>query len=175
MKRERPEHLTPIESARGFVRLPHIPSEYGGGADVYESSAATEPCVWLTTTAPADLNRLDGELVEAPLHLTAENAWRLAEQLMTLVANHYQGDARPQERHANLLSGLRAKTAEHDPVAGAWYLQVLDEDVHHTTEGMPVNIDWTRDGSMVGVELLPGANDHGGFNQTAERPTEEEL
>jgi hypothetical protein len=32
---------------------------------------------------------------EASVHLTAETAWRLKEQLETLLAHHYQGDARP--------------------------------------------------------------------------------
>jgi uncharacterized protein YuzE len=44
---------------------------------------------------------------------------------------------------------------EIDDFAGAWYLRVLDEDVHHTSEHHePVNIDWTRDGRLVGVEVL---------------------
>jgi hypothetical protein len=38
--------------------------------------------------------------------------------------------------------------------AGPWYVGILDEDVDHTTEGAPVNIDWTGDGRMVGVEIL---------------------
>jgi hypothetical protein len=27
-------------------------------------------------------------------------------------------------------------------------------DVDHTTESAPVNLDWTRDGQLIGVELL---------------------
>jgi hypothetical protein len=153
---ETPEHLRPTELGnRGFVRFPTIPSEYGGAADVGESSAAMEPSIWLIATAPADLNRPDGEQVEAPLHFTAENAWKLAEQLMTLVANHYQGDARPPERRADLRSELRAEEAEYDSETDTWYLRILDEPVHHTIEGIPVTIDWTRDGTMVGLYLLP--------------------
>jgi hypothetical protein len=37
---------------------------------------------------------------------------------------------------------------------GPWYVRILDEDVHHTTEEAPSLIDWTRDGRMIGVELL---------------------
>ncbi|MFC3454035.1 hypothetical protein [Amycolatopsis speibonae] len=96
------DHLDGAQSSRGFKRMPPIPSEYGGDVHVYESSGATAPAIWLTATAPADLNNRDGAQVEAPLHLTADNAWRLAEQLMTLVANHYQGDARPDRRAADL-------------------------------------------------------------------------
>lgn len=51
---------------------------------VSESPAASGPHVWLD--------------VKCPAHLTAENAWRLAEQLMTLVRDHHQGDARPDVR-----------------------------------------------------------------------------
>lgn len=53
---------------------------------------------------------------------------------------------------------LRAKELEVDGEAGAWYVRILDEDVHHTTEGAPVNIDWTRDGTMIGVEILGSAD-----------------
>lgn len=82
-------------SVRGFDRLPPIPSEYGGEVSVYESSAALGPHVWLKAVAPVDLNDPDGPTREVPIHLTAENAWRLAEQLQLLVRNHYQGDASP--------------------------------------------------------------------------------
>lgn len=49
---------------------------------------------------------------------------------------------------------VKAKELEVDGEAGAWYVRILDEDVHHTTEDAPVNIDWTRDGTMIGVEIL---------------------
>jgi hypothetical protein len=35
-----------------------------------------------------------------------------------------------------------------------WYVRILDESVHHTSEEAPALIDWTRDGRMIGVELL---------------------
>jgi uncharacterized protein YuzE len=43
---------------------------------------------------------------------------------------------------------------EVDDFAGAWYLRVLDEDVHRTTSGDDVHIDWTKDGRLIGVEVL---------------------
>lgn len=49
---------------------------------------------------------------------------------------------------------LPAATAEHDTEADAWYIRVLDEPVHHTTEHAPANLDWTRDGRLIGIELL---------------------
>lgn len=91
------EHLETTTTDRGFDHLPPIPSEYGGEVRVSESSAAFGPHVWLRATCPADLNRPGGPTVEAPMHLTAENAWKVAEQLMYLVKNHYQGDASPGE------------------------------------------------------------------------------
>jgi hypothetical protein len=84
-------HLEKTTSARGFTHLPHIPSEYGGHASVSESSAADGPHVWVRATAPVDLNRPDGPTREVPLHLTADNARRLAEQLLLTVKEHYQG------------------------------------------------------------------------------------
>lgn len=74
-----PEHLAAARSDRGFQRLTSpIRGEYGGEITMNESSAAAGPHVWLRTTDP-------------DLHLTAENALLLAEQLVYLVQNHYQG------------------------------------------------------------------------------------
>jgi hypothetical protein len=74
------EHLTPRTTERGFDHYMAIPGAYGGEAEVYESSAASSPHVWLKVT-------------DSPLHLTAENATKLAEQLLALVAGHYQNEA----------------------------------------------------------------------------------
>jgi hypothetical protein len=74
------EHLATETSERGFDRYPAIPGAYGGEVSIYESSAASGPHVWLKVT-------------ESPLHLTAENATKLAEQLLALVAGHYQNEA----------------------------------------------------------------------------------
>lgn len=89
-------HLTPTHSDRGFARLPAIPGAYGGEATAYESSTASGPHLWLRIQIPA--NSLDGSMDEdATLHLTADNAVKLAEQLQYLVANHYQGEQRPDD------------------------------------------------------------------------------
>ncbi len=89
------DHLNVTTSDRGFDSMDPIPSEYGGEVRVYESSAAFVPHIWLRATAPVNLNEPNGPSHEVPIHLTAENAWRLADQLRYLVENHYQGDARP--------------------------------------------------------------------------------
>ena len=90
------EHLTVSTSDRGFDAMPPLEGEYGGHVRVYESSAAMGPHIWLNAVAPVDLNRPEGPTVKAVLHLTAENAWKLAEQIRVLVGDHYQGDARPE-------------------------------------------------------------------------------
>ncbi len=83
----RAAHLEPEVSDRGFTALPTLSGTFAdkpsGEVTVYESSAATEPRLWL------DVN---GEKIQ----LTAENAWRLADQLRTAVRNHYQGNATPE-------------------------------------------------------------------------------
>lgn len=85
------DHLTPIKSDRGFTRLPAIPSDHPGGeVRVYESSAAEQPCIWLNATAGYAFNRPDGSSVVAPIHLTVDNARKLAEQLLYLAEHHYQ-------------------------------------------------------------------------------------
>jgi hypothetical protein len=73
-----PEHLAVTTSDRGFQYLPALPGARGGSVEVYESSAADGPHVWLKAT-------------ETPLHLSAETAVKLAEQLVMLVQSHYQG------------------------------------------------------------------------------------
>ena len=85
------DHLTPKQSNRGFAHLPAIPGAYGGEAKVYESSAASGPHLWLCVTEPTEANKPGGPFVEATLHLTVENAAKLAEQIQYLIANHYQG------------------------------------------------------------------------------------
>ncbi len=80
-------HLNRTLTERGFAHLPAIPSEYGAEIRVYESSAADGPHIWLNATAPANLNDPTGPTVEAPMHLTADNARRLGEQLLALAAD----------------------------------------------------------------------------------------
>lgn len=68
--------------------------------------------------------------------------------------------AHPTAHHMHALeAALRVydpprAAAGHDTEADAWYIRVLDERVHHTTEHAPANLDWTRDGRLIGVELL---------------------
>lgn len=85
------EHLQVSRSDRGFGRLPAIPSEYGGEVRVYESSAAVGPHIWLAAEAPVNLNEPDGPTHAVPIHLTVENALKLAEQIQLLCRDHYQG------------------------------------------------------------------------------------
>jgi hypothetical protein len=62
----------------------------------------------MNVAEPNDLNAWlrgdhSGGTHEATLHLTAEAAWQLMEQLEHSLANHYHGDARPG--HGDDLSG----------------------------------------------------------------------
>ena len=72
-----------------------------------------------------------------------ESGAKVADHILRLVAEHQPAR-----------SEVKAQELEVDGEAGAWYVRILDEQVHHTTEGAPVNIDWTADGTMVGVEVL---------------------
>lgn len=83
-------HLVAAITDRGFMHMPPIASRYGGQIRAYESSAATQPCIWITADVPANLNEPLGPTVNAPVHLTVENALRLADQIQYLAANHYQ-------------------------------------------------------------------------------------
>ena len=91
------EHLEAETTSRGFMHLPQIPSEYGGGITVSESSAAMGPHIWVRMECPVDLNNPQGETKEAVAHLTLENARKLMEQLAYLDENHYQRQFRDFE------------------------------------------------------------------------------
>ena len=60
---------TPEVSSRGFKRFGPVPSSYGGGVSVYESSAADAPHIW---------------------HLHIDEARKLRDQLTVLIDDHYQ-------------------------------------------------------------------------------------
>jgi hypothetical protein len=47
--------------------------------------------------------------------------------------------------------------SEYDEGADAWYVKISDKDVNNTTE-VVANLDWTRTGELVGIELLPGVS-----------------
>lgn len=86
---------------RGFKHMESVPGYYGGEGRLYESSGST-PSVWLQIEEPNSLNNWaagdkSGGTHEATLLLTAENAWKLKQQIEWLLENHFLGDLRPQE------------------------------------------------------------------------------
>lgn len=94
-----PDYLRPLVSDRGFAHLPPIPATHAGQpaghARVYQSSAATEPCLWLQVVQPADRNHPgDGNTIEATIHVRAEDMWHLAQQIEALI-RHQNGGALP--------------------------------------------------------------------------------
>lgn len=95
---DHPEHLTPVQSDRGFAGMPALKGAYGGHVMVWESSAAEYPRLWLKVDVPINANKPDGPTNSETIHLDAAVAWQLAEQIMTQVQNHYHGDARPDGR-----------------------------------------------------------------------------
>lgn len=96
-------HTQTDTNQRGFDYMAPIQSTYNGEVSASESSSAEGPHIWLWASNPAEPNHPNGPQPkqETAIHLTAENAWRLAEQIMTLVRDHYQGDARPKQRLAD--------------------------------------------------------------------------
>ena len=77
-------HLNGQMSPRGFKYMPAIPGRRDrGAASVYEASHAEAPCIWLKVED-------DGEGATT-VALEAEKAFALAEQILYLVRNHYQG------------------------------------------------------------------------------------
>lgn len=85
-----PDHLDRVTTSRGFDHMPMLTNERGVSVRVYESSNAEGPHLWLALALGED--SFGGTTA---IQLEATQAWQLAEQLSYLVANHYQGDARP--------------------------------------------------------------------------------
>ena len=78
------DHLSPVRNERGFAYYPEIDGTYADMVKVYESSAASRPHMWLHVQDSADFNEY------VTVHLSIENAVKLAEQILHLAANHYQ-------------------------------------------------------------------------------------
>jgi hypothetical protein len=72
----------PIVTERGFKRMPPILGAYGGQVEVYESSAADHPHIWVKAVDP-------GEEDAGTVHLPIEDAERLEGHLRYLRENHY--------------------------------------------------------------------------------------
>jgi len=62
---------------QGFEPIPSSPTGYSGSVRVYESSAASDPYIWLAVD-------------ESRVHLTLADARRLRDQIDYLISNHYQ-------------------------------------------------------------------------------------
>lgn len=111
MEQTRPEHLQVQESPRGFAAFPPVLDEYEQDqVQVYESSNAEGPHLWI--------KGVDVAVGSTRVELTAVDAWRFAEQIMTAVANHYQGDARPDR--GDRVADLSAEVWQR--LAGAAYV-----------------------------------------------------
>lgn len=99
---------------RGFDHMEPVPSEYGGNVSVSESSNAGYAGVWLR----AEETMSDAFPKQVALNLTASNAWLLGRQLLWLVVNHYQGDARPEEHFDEARAALDAALSTAERVQG---------------------------------------------------------
>jgi hypothetical protein len=67
-----------------LANMKPVRGAYGRWVRVYESGNPKSPHVWLNSSGRS-------------VQLAAANAWLLGRQLLWLVANHYQGDARPED------------------------------------------------------------------------------
>lgn len=76
------------QSGRGFTQMEPFKCRYGSEVRVYESSAASHPCIWLNVQG--DAAAMDLKPGEGTAHLTIEQAQLLRDQLDWLIQNHYQ-------------------------------------------------------------------------------------
>ena len=84
-------------------------------------------------------------------HATADQQDHVASMTRAIVedASPVAAGWRPPLPAEDLVGSLHVNSDD-----GPWYVRILDEQVHHTTEEAPSLIDWTADGRMIGVELL---------------------
>jgi uncharacterized protein YuzE len=83
------------------------------------------------------------------LHLCNDAVWGRGEY-----AGSVGGDS-PTPSVRQVAPTLGVGKLEVDDEASAWYIRLSDEQVAQTTEQPgPIHIDWSRDGRMVGVEIL---------------------
>ena len=93
---EEDEHLTPTYTTQGYKWLPMINGLYGDAVQVYESSLASQPALWLRIAgASQDTGRRNHMQLWRQVHLSADAAVELAQQLLWMVEHHYQNDEQP--------------------------------------------------------------------------------
>jgi hypothetical protein len=135
-------HLEPTSNDRGFKSLPSIAATHGDSMEVYESSNAEGPHLWLKVRGTHENGGANGEQVATAVQLTAESAQQLAQQLAWLLEHHYQGDARvfpapassnaPDVRHILALP-MDANDAGATTIGD--YLRKLSSEVWRENEG----------------------------------------
>lgn len=78
--------------------------------------------------------------------------------LLANASNPIWKDRTPEQEIGRVVADLAGDLhplLEVDGDGGAWYIRLLDEDVARTTEPYSlVNVDWTADGRMIGIEIL---------------------
>lgn len=112
--RKIPVHLEPVKTDRGFQHLPSIADGYGSSIRVYESSAATEPYVWVKIREELTTPR-GGQTKEICAHLAMEDLVKLGEQIEWMKQHHYQGaweDEIKQSWWSRLVARLRGSDEE---------------------------------------------------------------
>lgn len=80
-------------SDRGFKHYEPTVTDYGHVVRIYESSAATRPCLWLAVELTAEDARKAGSNIEpsaAHAHMTLKQAEEIHAKLGAAIHNHYQ-------------------------------------------------------------------------------------
>lgn len=77
------------ESDRGFKQYGPIETDYGHVLRVYESSAATRPCLWLSVDPQAAATKDRGGR-ELGVHMTLDEAVTLRDTIDRAIEKHYQ-------------------------------------------------------------------------------------
>lgn len=101
---DKPEHLRPSLTNRGFKHMPALEVGYGGRLSVYEASSAEGPHIWANAVMRKHPGDPRSEKVSVTLLMDLDGVDALIGQLEWLRDNHYQ---RPD--------GDRYPAAENEP------------------------------------------------------------
>lgn len=86
---DKPEHMRPQLTNRGFKHMPALELAYEGRVAVYESSSADEPQVWLNGVMKKHPGDPRSEKISVSLLFPLDQVDQLIDQLTWLRDNHY--------------------------------------------------------------------------------------
>lgn len=125
----------PTITDRGFKHMPPIPGTYGGEVQVYESSSADHPHIWLKVSGP-DTDP-DESIPTGTVHLSVGDAERHIAHVRFLIDNHYHRQGGIEDRVCGALAfgGVDNGYAAHTCIREADHAGSCHDETHQWVSG----------------------------------------